>query len=156
MASRLVIGASTYLLSQLRGGRWVELAALPGGAATLLPAARRADEAALEGAIEIAEDWLMPHARSLQGDELDVVDDTGRLASGLVAVLSIVEREWGVEGIEEMFLRLVDMATGRGPEISGGQKDFIADMLLIREVAHHGRLRQVRVVDGRARYARAP
>ncbi|MDB5861157.1 MAG: hypothetical protein JWQ76_4846 [Ramlibacter sp.] len=148
MATRLVIGASSYGLAQARGGAWVELAVLPGGAEALLPAPRRANEAGLEAAIELAEDWLMPHARAIQGEELELVDDTGRLVSGLVAVLSVGQREWSTEGIETMFLRLVDMATGRGPAIPADQTSFVVDLLLVRELAHHGRLRRVRIVDG--------
>jgi hypothetical protein len=147
MTARLVINATAYVLWQLRGSEWVELAALQRGAAALLPDRRPADEAGLERAIEVAEDWLMPHARSVEGEELEVVDSTGRLASGLSVVLAVSEHEWSTDRVEEMFLLLVDMATGRGRQIPGGQRAFVADMLLIRELAHHAGLGKVRLMS---------
>jgi hypothetical protein len=146
MAVRLVIGDTAYVLSQLRGGEWVELATLEGGASKLLPPTRSADAAGLEFAIEVAEDWLMPHARSLQGEDLEVIDDSGQLASGLARVLAVAEREWSIEGLEEIFGRVVDLATGRHSQLAAGDQRFIADIVLLRELAHHARLRQVRLV----------
>lgn len=146
MVARLAIGADAYVLSQQRGAQWVELAALQGGAAALLRPERDPDQGALELAIEAAENWLMPHARSLQGEALEVADRTGRLAAGLDAVLGLTSREWNVEGVEEIFLRLIDIATGRHGYIPPQQRPFLADMLLVRELAHHGGVRGVRVV----------
>lgn len=152
MTVRLVIGAAAYVLAQRRGDEWAELSTLPGGASALLPPGREADEGALELAIEVPEDWLMPHARFLQGQELEVADVTGRLAAGLTAVLEVSEREWTLEAVEEMFLHLVDIATGLHRQLPDGQQLFVADVLLIRELTHHGRVRGVRLVsDVRAR-----
>lgn len=155
MTARLVIGESAYVLSQWQAGEWVGLAALPGGAAALIPPPRRADAAGLEAAIEIAEDWLMPHARSIEGEALEVLDKTARLVSGLTTVLRVCGRDWSVQELETMFLRLVDMATGRGPDLAGAQRAFLADMLLLRELAHHARLRRVCVIEWPARDAPA-
>ncbi len=146
MSARLAIDAAAYVLAQLRGDEWVELARLEGGAAALLPAGRQPDEAGLEHAIEVAEDWLMPQARALEGEELEVADGTGRLAAGLAAVLGVSEREWTLERVEEIFLLLVDITTGRHRQLPREHEPFVADLLLVRELTHHGRLRGVRLV----------
>jgi hypothetical protein len=146
MEVRLAIGESAYVLLESRSGHWAELATLEGGSGALLPAGRRLDEGRLEAAIEVAEDWFMPHAAGLRGKALDVIDPTGRLSLGLEQVLSVVSRQWSVEDLEHLFLRLVDMTTGRSPHPAvQGREGFVADVLLLRELAHHGQLREVRL-----------
>jgi hypothetical protein len=146
MPARLVISAEAYSLLVVQGGGWTEVAALPGGAAALIPSTRAVGEAGLEHAIEVAEDWLMPHAARLRGDSLEVSDSTGRLKAGLHDVLSVGAATWSIEDVEAIFLRLVHLATGRSP--SPGVLDrpfFLADVLLLRELAHHGRVRELRI-----------
>jgi len=147
MTARLVISEDTYVLQQASNAGWNELAVLPGGASALLPAARPLDEARLEMAIEIAENWLMPHAGRLRGQVLEVSDATGRLKSGMGSVLSARTLSWSVADLEELFLRLVDMATGRlPPPALEGQQAFAADLLVLRELAHHGGVREIRLL----------
>jgi hypothetical protein len=144
MGAGFIIGADAYRLSLARDGLRVELAALAGGADALLRASRPVNEATLEAAIERAEDWLMPHAVSLTGEGLEVVDETGRLRAGLARVLDERGSEWSVVEIEALFVRLVDMATGRVPSPAlESQQAFVADVLLLRELAHHGKLERI-------------
>lgn len=147
MTARLVISEDTYTLQQASDAGWNDLAVLPGGASALLPATRPLDEARLEMAIEVAENWLMPHARQFQGVVLEVSDTTGRLASGLKDVLSAQPSNWDVADLEQLFLRMVDLATGRlaSPALAGRQA-FVADLLMLRELAHHGAVREIRLL----------
>lgn len=147
MTARLVIAEGTYVLQQETDAGWNDLAVLNGGAGALLPATRHLDEAGLEIAIEVAENWLMPHARHLRGDVLEVSDTTGRLASGLTDVLSAQSTTWGIADLEQFFLRMLDLATGRvaSPALEGRQA-FAADLLMIRELAHHGAVREIRLL----------
>ena len=83
MAARLVIAESAYALLENHDGARAELASLPRGASALLDPTRPIGERQWEAAIEIAEDWLMPHAARLRGEDFEVEDATGRLTSGL-------------------------------------------------------------------------
>lgn len=146
MGFRLLITDSAYVLSQVRDGQWVELSRLPDGARALLPGARALDEGQLEAAIQVAEDWLAPHVAGLQGEVLEVSDVTGRLLSGLAAFVASTERSWRIEAIERAFLQVVDLATGRvAPPRLQTYRSFVADLLLLRELAHHGRVSSVRL-----------
>lgn len=147
MAARLLISEARYVLQQSRHGAWEDVAVLPGGADAILASGRAVDESRLEAAIEIAEDWLMPHAPGLRGEVLEVQDGTQRLKSGMTEVLSVTSSEWSVDDVEGFFLLLLDMATGRHPSPAlVGRHPFVADLLILRELAHHGRLAQIRVV----------
>lgn len=141
MTLELRIEEQVYVLSTTLDGQPVEIARLQGGAQHLLPGIGTPGEAQLESAIETAEDWLMPHVASRKGQALDVVDVTGRLASGLLAVLGTSERTWSLAAIEQLFVKVVDLATGRNPHAALGQHLlFVADLLLVRELAHHGQV----------------
>ena len=49
--------------------------------------------------------------------------------------------------MEGFFLRLVDMATGRLPAPSVARRQHsVADVLLLRELAHHGQVKEIRLV----------
>ena len=145
-AARLLIADRAYTLQAAQGAAWAEVAALPGGARSLLPDTRAVDERGLEAAIEAAEDWLMPHAAGLRGAILEVSDPTGRLASGLREVLGVRAVAWSVAEVEGFFLRLIDLTTGRTPSPAvQGRQAFIADVLIVRELAHHGQVRQIRL-----------
>jgi len=148
MAARLLIADSAYVLSLTRGGIWVELSRLPGSAQVLLPGVRALDEGQLEAAIQVAEDWLGPYAAALQGEVLEMSEVTGRLQSGFAAALASTERTWSIESLERAFLKVVDLATGRIPSPHlKGHRAFVADLLLLRELAHHGRLSSVRLIS---------
>lgn len=145
--ARLRIDASAYALQAAHDGAWAGIAVLPGGAGALLPT-RALDEPGLERAIEVAEDWLMPHATRLRGVILEVSDPTGRLQAGLREVLSVQALEWSVADIEGFFLRLVGLTTGRAPSAAVQERwPFVADVLMLRELAHHGQVRQVRLAN---------
>lgn len=143
MSARLVIAAD-YVLSRQSAAGWTEVARLPGGAGSLLPAGTAAiSDAHMEAAIERAEDWLMPHAAALQGEVLEVRDETGRLAAGLRAGYAAGATEWDTDGWEALFLRVVDRVLGPRAAAQPQDPAFIADVLLLRELAHHGRLQKL-------------
>lgn len=144
MAARLVIEPDAYRLEHKRGDEWVELAVLQGGDIALLPAGAGLGEAQLERAIEIAEDWLMPHARGMAGEELEVLDAVNRLKTGLAQVDPVVRDPWTVDAIESLFLALVDgvLRMQQGPA-GTDLRVVLADVLLLRELAHHGQLRGI-------------
>jgi hypothetical protein len=144
-APRLVLADSEYLLRFPGGRGQMESTSFPGGAASLMPGEVPVGEASLERAIEAAEDWLMPHASYLQDKALEVHDPSGRFASQLESVLAVTTSQWTIEDIEVMFLRVVDMATGRGSAALQAHRKFVADLLVIRELAHHGRVSAVRL-----------
>lgn len=141
--ARVVLDAGGYRLGVEEPPGWRELAALAGGARALLPAV---NDAALERAIETAEDWLMPHAAQLQGRVLAVQDPTGRLREGLHAVLHLQRTAWSVADVEAAFLQLVDQVTGAVPSAAAlARPAFVADFLLLRELAHHGSVQGLRL-----------
>lgn len=147
MPVRFVIAEEGYALLTEVSGHWIEITALPRGARALLPASRSVDEGALERAIEVAEDWLMPHAASLRGETLEVSDPTGRLTAALKARLLIIPDAWSIKEIEALFLRLVDLATGRFPPQDGLEWPlFMADVLMLRELAHHGQVKGLQIL----------
>lgn len=148
MAARLLIADSAYVLSLIRGGIWIELSRLPGSAQALLPGVRALDEGQLEAAIQVAEDWLAPNIAALQCEGLEVSDVTGRLVSGFAAVLASTERTWSTEALERAFLQVIDLATGHvASPLLQIHRSFVADLLLLRELAHHGRLSRVQLIS---------
>lgn len=111
------------------------LARLDGGAAALMPAAgKRLREIDMEVAIERAEDWLMPSSKLFQGLPLRVRDATGRIRSRLGAQSSFTTAE-----VEEAFTRTFDALAYAPP----ADRDYVADLVLLRELAHHGRLSRI-------------
>lgn len=144
MLARLFINDAGYQLARLQADDWAELASLPGGPLALLPGARSVDQGALEAAIEHAEDWLMPHAVALNGADLEVVDSTGQLAAGLREIVAADTDEWDAEQLEALFLE-VDFMTAR-PHIAvrlEALRETVAAIVLLRELAHHAKLRRV-------------
>lgn len=111
------------------------LARLDGGAAALLAGSgERLRERDIEAAIERAEEWLMPSSRLLHGLELKVHDATGRVRGMLGPSASFTP-----EDVEQSFNRAHDaVAHGRAVARSG-----VADVVLLRELAHHGRLSRI-------------
>jgi hypothetical protein len=111
------------------------LARLDGGAAALLSGAgERLRELDIEAAIERSEEWLMPSSRLLQGLPLTVHDATGRLRGMLGESASFTLAE-----VEQAFSRAHDaVAHGRAASRGG-----VADVVLLRELAHHGRLSRI-------------
>jgi hypothetical protein len=108
------------------------LARLEGGAAALLSGAgERLRELEIEAAIERSEEWLMPLSRSLQGLELEVQDGTGRVRGMLGE-----QARFTLDEVEQAFTRAHDaVAHGRAVSRAG-----VADVVLLRELAHHERL----------------
>jgi hypothetical protein len=148
MYARLAITASGYVLSRLADGAWRELAALPGGDAALLRGNGLPDDAALEMAIELAEDWVMPHATGLAGAQLEVVDGTGRVAAGMQDVFASRERQWDVAQLESLFNEIAFKSARPHTAASlSPHRAFVADLVLLRELAHHAKLRWVRLAD---------
>lgn len=147
MLTRLIIDASSYRLSRHSGQDWTELAVLAGGAGALLPHGHPVNQRALESAIDHAEDWLMPHAAQISGAHLDVTDATGRLESGLEDVLATDSRQWDARQLESLFLE-IDFMSAR-PHLTArlqGRDQFVADIVLLRELAHHAKLQGIRLL----------
>src|SRR4051812_1790248 len=134
MAARLDITGSAYVRGSDQGGVPQEIARLDGGAGALLAGSAPPSLLRVEAAIERAEDWLMPHAKALAGETLEVHDRRGRLVSGLGGAAA-----FSPEQIEDEFRRIVEVRT-----LGGLAPAFVADLVLVRELVHHGRL--VRVV----------
>lgn len=131
MTLELRVDAQGYRLSL--DGR--VLAHLRGGAAALLAGAGpRVGEGDLEAGIERAEDWLMPSSKSWQDMDMRVKDGLGRLRAGLGMAELLTP-----DDVERAFSAAVD-DVGRGREIS---VEFVADLLLLRELVHHGAVRRV-------------
>ena len=108
------------------------LGRLAGGAAALLSGAgERLREIDIETAIERAEEWLMPASRRFQALELHVHDGTGRLRPLLGDQASFTTPQ-----VEDVFDR-THAAVVRGQVTDRGA---VADVVLLRELAHHGRL----------------
>lgn len=146
MGLTLKIEQQDYVLLTEQDGSSVELSRMTHGARRLLPGTGAPTEALLETAIETAENWLMPYASRQQGQVLEVKDPTGRLATGLLAVMETAECIWSLADLEERFLELVELTTGRSvPAALIEHRLFLADWLLVRELAHHGQFAQVRL-----------
>jgi len=108
------------------------LARLDGGPSALLAGAgERLRDVDLEAAIERAENWLMPSSRSFQGLTMHVRNTPVRLRNGFAAAASLTPQE-----VERAFSGLVDdVAFHRAVD-----RDFVADLVLLRELVHHGAL----------------
>jgi len=111
------------------------LARLEGGAAALVSrAGGRLREIDIETAIERSEDWLMPSSKRFQGLDLRVRDATGRVRGNLGDPSSLTSGQ-----VEQAFDRVFDaVAHGRSIE-----PENVADVVLLRELAHHGKLARV-------------
>jgi hypothetical protein len=112
------------------------IARLDGGSAALLPGAGALRDIDIETAIERSEDWLMPFSKLLSGLELRVRDETGRLREVIGEQASFT-----AEDVEQVFTRVFD-AVGHGREID---RYGVADVVLVRELVHHGRVARVRI-----------
>lgn len=111
------------------------LARLEGGVSALVPGARdRLHGFDIEAAIERSEDWLMPSSHRIQGLDLRVRDATGRVRAALGDRSASTP-----EQVEQAFNRAFDaVAHGRTLHPAG-----VADVVLLRELVHHGRLVRV-------------
>lgn len=108
------------------------LTRLPGGAASLLAGAGpQLREIDIEAAIERCEDWLMPFSKPLEGLQLEVRDGTGRLRSYFAG-----HEQYSVQQVEQTFTRVHDAVV----RMQVNDRDGVADVVLLREFAHHGRL----------------
>lgn len=135
--ARLEIAGTVYVLSREEPGGWRELARLDGGASALLAGAGRtsASDADIEVAIERAEDWLMPHAKAITGDILDVRGATDLLVRGLGRA-----GRFTLEQVEREFNRVVVSRCGADRDPVS-----VAHLVLVRELAHHGRVADVTI-----------
>lgn len=108
------------------------LTRLAGGAAALLAGAvSHLRELDIEAAIERAEDWLMPFSKLFEGLALQVCDRTGRLRDRFAD-----HQHCSIEQVEQVFSDAHhDVVHGR---VKG--RDAVADIVLLRELAHHFRL----------------
>ncbi|WP_442593235.1 hypothetical protein ACSBPU_18275 [Parapusillimonas sp. JC17] len=108
------------------------LTRLPGGAASLLAGAGpQLREIDIETAIEHAEDWLMPFSKLFEGLQLQVLDRNGGLRS------YFADHEYcSLEQVEQVFTNVhYEVVHGRE-----NNKNSVSDIVLLRELAHHGRL----------------
>lgn len=130
-AFRLDVQTNSYELH--RGAQLV--ARLDGGALALIPGSgAQLREIDIENAIERSEDWLMPFSKSLRGCELLIRDATGRMATALGGRKSLT-----IDDMERAFTdAYVAVARGRT-----AMRDAVADIVLLRELAHHGVLARI-------------
>ena len=130
---RLDIAADTYAL-------WLGddlIGRLDGGAGALLSGVvDHLRELDIEIAIERAEEWLMPMTSRMRAFELVVDDATGRLAPLLGE-----QQDFAPSQFEDIF-NWAHGAVVRGTAIEPGA---VADVVLLRELAHHGRLARIRL-----------
>jgi hypothetical protein len=112
------------------------IARLDGGSAALLPGMGALRDIDIENAIERSEDWLMPFSKLLSGLELWVRDETGRVREVMGE-----QGSFTAEDVEQVFSRVFD-AVGRGRAI---ERHDVADVVLVRELVHHGRVSRVSV-----------
>jgi hypothetical protein len=110
------------------------IARLDGGSAALMPGTGALRDIDLEAAIERSEDWLMPSSKLLNGLELRVRDETGRLRKAMGEQAGFTP-----DDVEQEFTRVFD-AVGHGRAID---RHAVADVVLIRELVHHGMLSRV-------------
>jgi hypothetical protein len=129
-AAYLDVGLDAYEL-RLNGE---VIARLDGGSAALLPGTGALRDIDIETAIERSEDWLMPFSKLLSGLELRVRDETGRVREVMGEQGSFTAEE-----VEKVFTRVFD-AVGHGRAID---QDAVADVVLVRELVHHGSLARV-------------
>lgn len=127
----LKVHATAYELSV--AGR--VLARLEGGPAALLAGAgQRLRDLDIETAIERAEDWLMPSSKSWHGFALRVAGAQGSLREHLGALATATP-----DALERAFSDMVaDLAFGRPFD-----RDAVAHLVLLRELAHHGALSRI-------------
>ena len=110
------------------------IARLDGGSAVLLPGTGALRDIDIENAIERSEDWLMPFSKLLSGLELRVRDETRRVRKVMGE-----QGSFTAEDVEQVFTRVFD-AVGYGRAIG---RDVLADVVLVRELVHHGRIARV-------------
>lgn len=140
MGMQLLIDVSDYVLRQSDNDGVFELARLKSGARALI-ADNYVQEAHLEHAIQVAEDWLMPYTALLQGQTLDVRDVTGRLEATLSMYAAQSASYLSLAEIEQVFLTMVDRVLRHAP----ADVATVADIILVRELAHHGQVTGVRI-----------
>ncbi len=122
-----------YSYALLLDGQFVST--LEGGAAALMSgASARLREIDIEYAIERSEEWLMPFSKAFQGRVLRVRDRTGRVQEALGGRTSLNLHE-----IEQVFTRAHDAVAHGRP----AARDAVADVVLLRELAHHGMLARI-------------
>lgn len=112
-----------------------KLARLEGGSAPLLAdAGARLRDVDIETAIQHAEDWLMPFSKRIRGLELRVRDSRGRVREHFGGHASLT-----LDDVERAFSRVVDgVAFQRVID-----REFVADLVLLRELMHHGALPRI-------------
>jgi hypothetical protein len=146
MVVRLLILDEAYVLSTAQDGRPIELARLPGGAEAMGPLHSPVDESQFESAMQVAQNWLSPHAAALRGQVLEVADETGRLEYGLREVLGVNERVWHIQDLEMRFQSVEGLSLGiLAPQALPMHPHFVLDLLLLRETAQHGQVLKVRL-----------
>lgn len=146
MAARLTLSNTDYMLSLSVNDAWVELACLQGGASTLISAHDALNDVAIERAIDAAEDWLMPYAKSLRGHTLFIQDVAGNFGAGLRNVLNVGVRQFSVADIEDYFLQVLALVTRPSGLSTFRDQNFVATLVLVRELAHHGGLRSLQLL----------
>lgn len=131
---RLVMTPSAYEL-------WLDgnlLALLEQGASALLAGASQPlRELDIEIAIERAEEWLMPVSKSMTGRQLEV-DDHGSTLRGYLDAAAV----YSPQDVEQVFSSVHDAVVRRALR----NPATAVDVVLLRELVHHGRLTGVRVL----------
>ena len=97
-------------------------------------------EAALEHAITLVEDALMPHVDALQQEATEVLQGSGASVALLVSLAAGAgARQADRAAVERVFNRVVDVAGGlpaRHADIPD-DAELIATLVVVRELLHH-------------------
>jgi len=141
-------------LIRLQAGQTTDIS-LPLSLSSLLEAGLRhfpPSEQALEQAIATTEDALMPWIPALRMDPLDLLESSDPVLALLPGVLAYPHQaicELDIEEVERAFNQLAQVAAGMPaknldiPE----RPDFVAALVVVRELMHHVGWQQLRLLE---------
>ncbi len=144
-------------LIRLRAGQTTDIS-LPLSLSSLLEAGLRhfpPTERALEQAIASTEDALMPWIPALRQDSLEVLECVDAALVPLPGVLGYPQQpiwELDIEEVERAFNQLAQVAAGMPAKSLGlpERADFVAALVVVRELMHHVGWQQLRLLEAGA------
>jgi len=139
-------------LIRLRAGHSTDIS-LPLSLSSLLDAGLRQfppSGSAMEQAIASTEDALMPWIPALRQETLEVLECADAVLAPLPGVLGYPQQavlELDIEEIERAFQQLAQVAAGMPAKSQGipERADFVAALVVVRELMHHVGWRQLRL-----------